>query len=32
VHREGNPTAQPADIVVFRAGRGEATFNVAGPD
>jgi uncharacterized RmlC-like cupin family protein len=32
VHREGNPTAQPADIVVFRAGRGESTFNVAGPD
>jgi uncharacterized RmlC-like cupin family protein len=32
VHREGNPTARPADIVVFRAGRGESTFNVAGPD
>ena len=32
VHREGNPTAGPADIVVFRAGRGESTFNVAGPD
>jgi uncharacterized RmlC-like cupin family protein len=32
VHREGNPTAQPADIVVFRAGRGESTFNVAGPE
>jgi len=32
VHREGNPAAQPADIVVVRAGRGESTFNVAGPD
>jgi uncharacterized RmlC-like cupin family protein len=31
VHREGNPTAQPADIVVVRAGRGESSFNVAGP-
>jgi uncharacterized RmlC-like cupin family protein len=32
VHREGNPTTQPADIVVFRTGRGESTVNVAGPD
>jgi uncharacterized RmlC-like cupin family protein len=32
VHREGNPTAQPADIVVFRAGHGESNVNVAGPD
>jgi uncharacterized RmlC-like cupin family protein len=32
VHREGNPTAQPADIIVFRAGSGESNFNVAGPD
>jgi uncharacterized RmlC-like cupin family protein len=32
VHRESNPSAQPADIVVFRTGRGESTFNVAGPD
>jgi uncharacterized RmlC-like cupin family protein len=32
VHREGNPTARPADIVVFRAGHGESNVNVAGPD
>jgi uncharacterized RmlC-like cupin family protein len=31
VHREGNPSAQPADIVVVRAGRGESTINVDGP-
>jgi uncharacterized RmlC-like cupin family protein len=30
VHRESNPSAQPADIVVVRAGRGESTFNVDG--
>jgi uncharacterized RmlC-like cupin family protein len=32
VHRESNPSAGPADIVVVRAGRGESTFNVDGPD
>jgi uncharacterized RmlC-like cupin family protein len=32
VHREGNPSAQPADIIVVRAGRGESTYNVAGPE
>ena len=31
VHRESNPSAEPADIVVVRAGRGESTVNVAGP-
>lgn len=31
VHRERNPSAEPADIVVVRAGRGESTHNVAGP-
>jgi uncharacterized RmlC-like cupin family protein len=32
VHREGNPTSGPADIVVVRAGAGESTINVDGPD
>ena len=31
VHREGNPSAEPADIVVVRAGQGESTINVDGP-
>ena len=31
VHRESNPSAQPADLVVVRAGRGESTINVDGP-
>jgi uncharacterized RmlC-like cupin family protein len=31
VHREGNPSAQPADIVVVRAGSGESTVNLDGP-
>ena len=31
VHRESNPSAEPADIVVVRAGRGESTINVGGP-
>jgi uncharacterized RmlC-like cupin family protein len=31
VHRESNPTAEPADIIVVRAGHGESTFNVDGP-
>ena len=31
VHRESNPSAEPADIVVVRAGEGESTVNVDGP-
>jgi uncharacterized RmlC-like cupin family protein len=31
VHRESNPSPEPADIVVVRAGRGESTINVDGP-
>jgi uncharacterized RmlC-like cupin family protein len=31
VHRESNPSADSADLVVVRAGRGESTVNVAGP-
>jgi uncharacterized RmlC-like cupin family protein len=31
VHRESNPSAEPADIVVVRAGQGESTINVTGP-
>jgi uncharacterized RmlC-like cupin family protein len=31
VHRESNPSAEPADIVVVRAGQGESTVNVDGP-
>jgi uncharacterized RmlC-like cupin family protein len=31
VHRESNPSAEPADIVVVRAGWGESTVNVDGP-
>jgi uncharacterized RmlC-like cupin family protein len=31
VHRERNPSTEPADIVVVRAGQGESTINVAGP-
>jgi uncharacterized RmlC-like cupin family protein len=32
VHRESNPSAEPADIVVVRAGRGESLCNVDGPE
>jgi uncharacterized RmlC-like cupin family protein len=32
VHREANPSAEPADIVVVRAGQGESTVNVDGPE
>ncbi|MER7376287.1 cupin domain-containing protein [Streptomyces lanatus] len=33
VHRESNPSAEPADIIVVRAGTGgESTFNVDGPE
>ena len=31
VHRESNPSTEPADLVVVRAGRGESTVNVDGP-
>jgi uncharacterized RmlC-like cupin family protein len=32
VHRESYPGAQPADIVVVRAGEGPSLVNVDGPD
>ena len=31
VHRESNPGAEPSDILVVRAGRGESVVNVEGP-
>ena len=31
VHRESNPSGEPADVIVMRAGRGESTFNLDGP-
>jgi uncharacterized RmlC-like cupin family protein len=31
VHRESNPSTEPGDIVVVRAGQGESTINVEGP-
>jgi uncharacterized RmlC-like cupin family protein len=31
IHRESNPSAEPADIIVVRAGVGESTFNLDGP-
>jgi len=31
VHRESNPSPEPADIIVTRAGTGQSTFNVDGP-
>ena len=31
VHRESNPSAEPSDIIVVRAGVGESTFNLDGP-
>jgi len=31
VHREGNPEAAEAAVIVVRAGSGEAVFNVDGP-
>jgi uncharacterized RmlC-like cupin family protein len=31
VHRESNPSTQPADLIGVRAGSGESTFNVDGP-
>lgn len=32
VHRESNPSNEPSDILVVRAGRGESVFNVDGPE
>lgn len=32
VHRESNPSAEPADIIVARAGHGESIYNLAGPE
>jgi uncharacterized RmlC-like cupin family protein len=32
VHRESNPTDRPATAIIARAGAGEPTVNVAGPD
>ena len=32
VHREGNPSDEPADILVVRAGTGDSVVNVEGPD
>jgi uncharacterized RmlC-like cupin family protein len=31
VHREGNPSAEPAELVLVRAGEGESTVNLDGP-
>ena len=31
IHRESNPSSEPSDIIVVRAGAGESTFNVDGP-
>jgi uncharacterized RmlC-like cupin family protein len=31
VHRESNPSAESADLVVVRAGVGESTYSVEGP-
>jgi uncharacterized RmlC-like cupin family protein len=31
VHRESNPSAEPADVIVVRAGAGGSTFNVDSP-
>jgi uncharacterized RmlC-like cupin family protein len=31
IHRESNASAEPADLIVVRAGRGESTINVDGP-
>jgi uncharacterized RmlC-like cupin family protein len=32
VHRESNPSIEPATVVVVRAGEGEPVFNVDGPE
>jgi uncharacterized RmlC-like cupin family protein len=31
VHRESNPTSEPADVIVVRAGTGGSNVNVDGP-
>jgi uncharacterized RmlC-like cupin family protein len=31
VHRESNPTGEPAHVVVVRCGTGQPTFNTDGP-
>ena len=31
VHRESNPSAEPADVFIVRAGVGESMFNLDGP-
>ena len=31
IHREVNPAAEPSEVVVVRAGRGESVFNLDGP-
>jgi uncharacterized RmlC-like cupin family protein len=31
VHRESNPSEEPADVIVVRAGVGQSIFNVDGP-
>jgi uncharacterized RmlC-like cupin family protein len=31
VHRESNPSPQPAEVIVVRAGTGESNVNVEGP-
>jgi uncharacterized RmlC-like cupin family protein len=31
VHRESNPSHEPAEAIAIRSGRGESTFNVDGP-
>ncbi len=31
VHREANPSGEPAELVLFRAGQGDSTINVDGP-
>ena len=32
IHRESNPSSEPADVVVIRAGTGESIVNVEGPE
>jgi uncharacterized RmlC-like cupin family protein len=32
VHREGNPTSEPAEIVIIRRGTGPVVVNVDGPE
>lgn len=31
IHREGNPSEEESQLIAFRAGRGQAVFNVVGP-